>query len=153
MRLNYSKYFLINDSKQLRETKFSNLSKSEKQRWIAYKNYMTKSPFMINFLHQKQQKLCPICQKPIELKKSVIHHLDYDYWCYFDGFFRIAKPILKRKKRTIRIAKCEVCIDRKGCLERVVLLDKKCHLALHIKDGRIEIKPHIANTNQINLPF
>lgn len=137
MKFDPTRYFPINNIKILRETIFLNLTDAEVKRWRIYRSSLTKTPFMINLLHDLQMGLCPICNKFMMLNKSVIHHIDYECLCYSFEFLRIMKPTPKKPCRTIRIAKCEYCPDTTSCIEKIKLVHKRCHMYLHVKDGRI----------------
>ena len=146
------RFFPINDSKELREAKFSRLTDAEITRWRIFRSYITRTPFMVNLLAQHQQSLCPICNKLLDLDRSVVHHIDYAYLCHYDGFLKIRKSTPKNPNRIIRIAKCEFCDNRTGCLERIILIHKKCHIYLHVKEGRkSSIKKSINDERQLSL--
>ena len=135
--MDYVKFIPLNDTRSLRVGALSGLTASEKNKWRAFTNYLTRTPFMSHLLHTRQNGICPICEQPVGLNESQIHHIDYNHLCHYDTWLLVKRPTIIRPKRTIKIAKCETCEDREGCTSRTVLIHKKCHIYLHVKEGRI----------------
>jgi hypothetical protein len=147
---NYDKYLPINDTKDLRSNVFANLTESERTRWKIFTGLLARTPYMAHLLCNQQGGVCPICQRPISLDKSQIHHKDYKYLCHYDTFLRIAKPAIDRPSRIIKIARCEECSDTSGCTDRISLIHKRCHIYLHAKEGRISRRQD-KNDGQVEL--
>ncbi len=131
----YSDFFPINDPKGLSENEFSDLDETEKLRWSAFK-IISKSRIISDILLEKQDGICPVCEKSLIEKKTVIHHIDYFNLCHYGEFFKEKRPTPKRPNRLIRIPKCDICADRQGCLDRVILIHQRCHISLHTREGR-----------------
>jgi hypothetical protein len=135
--INYDKYLPKNDTRDLRSNAFAELTESERARWKMFTSRLARTPYMSHLLHNLQGGICPICERPMIIGKSQIHHTDYKYLCHYDTLLRIAKPSIARPERTITVARCEECRDTSGCLARLVLIHKRCHIYLHIKEGRL----------------
>ncbi len=136
-QINYSKYLPVNEPRELRSGAFEDLTEADFRRWKIFKSYLTRTPYMFHILLMQQESICPICDSKLIIDKSIIHHVDYKHLCHYDCFLQIDKPDTKRPKRTIRIANCEQCKDMSGCITRIVLIHKACHIYLHVKEGRI----------------
>ena len=89
---------------------------------------------MYEYLYKKQDSKCMACNIIIENKdNAVIHHINYKYLCHYN--IKIEGTGL-RKNTTI--AKCNECENIEYCSANLSLIHKKCHMLIHIKEGRIK---------------
>jgi len=130
-------FFPVNSIGQLRTVMLGGLTASEYRRWNIFKGTLGKTPFMKKILHDRQNGSCSICKLPLSADKSVIHHIDYAFLCHFTDTLMDPPAHQEKSIPGRRIAKCEYCHDRTGCIERVVLIHTSCHIYLHVKEGRI----------------
>jgi len=136
-RLNYKEYYPINDSSELQETTYSNLNKHEFKRWNNFKIIM-RSDVIIDSLLHSQSNICPVCSKYLNDENKVVHHIDYERLCDFEDTHHIISPTHKNPDRKLKAPKCDVCLSRRLCLNKVVLIHSSCHFILHKMEGRIK---------------
>lgn len=137
---NCSKYFPVNSSGALRDGLFGDISKEELKRWNIFKGALTRTPWMVDFLYRKQLGRCPICETPIDLRKAVIHHTNYQQFCIFSTTSESLSPTARNPTRKVKIANCDKCSNINNCVDKIVLIHQACHIYLHIKEGRIKKK-------------
>jgi hypothetical protein len=139
MRKNVNKFYPVNDTKELKETEFKNLTKNELKKWSNFK-IIQKSDFIQNELRKKQNNICPVCNKVLENDKTVIHHLNYKQLCLSSERIYVNKPTNKSPHRKIPIPDCGNCVETSNCLKKIVLIHISCHIKIHASEGRIKRK-------------
>ena len=92
--------------------------------WSFFVKKLPQSEEIRESLLIQQRQICPVCKK--NLSKSVtVHHISYNHRC---NFF---KEAVNYSKDACKVCKIEAPDLFSLCLEKVLLIHKKCHKLIH----------------------
>jgi hypothetical protein len=125
----------------------------EKGLWLNYARRITRNEFVLNYLLNRDGRLCSWCNKKM-IKDPIIHHNTYEHVCSFNRYIYYDRPTEKRPNRKARTPDCDSCKNRnfdrfKECMDKLVLVHGLCNREISILAQLTRIcNPGVANKNE-----
>ena len=105
-------------------------------RWRCFSKRICKNSFVLNYLLVREKHICPWCNKSLNNRHILIHHIDYDNECYKEDCIEIPRPTEKKPNRMVRVPDCEKCFyENKAkfetCMNKITVVHSVCNMIIH----------------------
>lgn len=110
----------------------------DEESWLKFARKITKNPFVLNYLLERDEYNCQWCFQKASQKNVIIHHKDYEHVCAYNKTRKYSRPTEKRPNKKVTVPDCESCKKEnekmfESCVDRLAIVHRVCNYIIEKK--------------------